>query len=96
LTALKDENDNEYDLLSVINTNLVIGFLLCTKEAILSMRKYKVDGYIINVNSVFDHKVPIVPGIPPYHNLHGLTTTTDVLRQELVLLKSDKIRMTVI
>jgi hypothetical protein len=68
-----------------------MGLLLCTKEAMASMKSYNISGYIINVNSQFDHKVPINLDRPPYKNSHGLRA----VREEITALKTEKIRMTV-
>jgi hypothetical protein len=84
-----DVNGN--DLASLANTNFVMGLLLCTKEAMVSMKNYNINGYIINVNSHFDHKVPIILDTPPYNNSNGLTG----VREEITALKTEKIRMTV-
>lgn len=61
----------------------------------------KSDDYsmIININSVAGHKVPFFSDGQQsnvYHGTkHAVTATTEILRQELIALKNDKIRVSV-
>jgi NADP+-dependent farnesol dehydrogenase len=56
-----------------------------------------VNGHIVNMNSVVGHSVPFSGGDIPAYNIYpgtkyAVTATTEVMRQELLLLNNDKIR----
>ncbi|PNF16593.1 Dehydrogenase/reductase SDR family member 11 [Cryptotermes secundus] len=76
----------------IIDVN-VLGYSLCAKEALQSMRGKGVDdGHIININSETAHIMP--PAIFMYAaSKHAVTVLTEGLRRELVQQKS-KIRVT--
>lgn len=60
-SLLLDDN-NTNDLCSVMETNL-IGTCTCTREAVKLMKKYDIKGNIVNINSIFGHKINVcVPG----------------------------------
>lgn len=70
-----------------IDTNFT-GVVFCTRQALLSMDKRKVDGHIININSRLGHQVPSAAEFPPLFNVYNatkfaITGFTDSLRQEL-------------
>jgi NADP+-dependent farnesol dehydrogenase len=93
------DDDNEELLRTVIDTN-IFGLLLCTKEAFRQMKARDNYGYIINLNSIVGHKVPFRAGIKPYSNIysgtkHAVTAATEVLRQELIFMKNEKVRVAV-
>ena len=95
---LLDEKDEAFkDLEEVMQVNLS-GVIRCTRAAFKSMVKNDNNGYIININSVWGHSVP-------YANMknnvypatkHAITALTEVLRQELIVKKMKKIRVSVI
>jgi NADP+-dependent farnesol dehydrogenase len=97
-TSILDD-DNENLLRSVIETN-IFGLLLCTKEAFKLMKTRDGYGFIININSIVGHKVPFIAGVKPFSNIysgtkHAVTAATEVLRQELIFMKNDRIRVSV-
>lgn len=70
-SLLLDEN-NTRDLASVMETNL-IGTCLCAREAVKLMKKKNVKGHIININSIFGHKINVsVPGKVQLFNISKL------------------------
>lgn len=92
------EQNNSVPIREVIETN-VFGLLNCTREAYLSMKKYSIDGHIININSLVGHKIPIFVGQLPSFNIYpaskyAVTAINEVLRQDLIDAKS-KIKITV-
>jgi NADP+-dependent farnesol dehydrogenase len=96
-TILRDDNESDLELL--LQTN-VMGLLICTKEAYKSMSKRDIDGYIVNLNSISGHSVPLIPGVRPMYSLYAgtkyaVTATTEVLRQELIYMKNLKVRVSV-
>lgn len=59
---LLDPN-NSKELGKIFETSL-IGIILCTKIALKSMNSRNVDGYIVNINSIFGHSLNVsVPGM---------------------------------
>lgn len=66
-----------------------------TREALKSMRENKIDGHIVNINSVVGHMVPVLPNQNLYPaSKHAVTAFTETLRLDLVKLGS-KIRVSV-
>jgi NADP+-dependent farnesol dehydrogenase len=97
-TGILDEGSMEL-MRTVVETN-ILGLLLCTKEAFRQMKARDNYGYIVNINSIVGHKVPFVAGVKPWLNIysgskHALTATTEVLRQELIFMKNEKVRVSV-
>ncbi|XP_063233756.1 farnesol dehydrogenase-like isoform X2 [Bacillus rossius redtenbacheri] len=64
----------------------VLALSICTREALKSMKKRKVDdGHIIHINSVAGHFPSRVPGVSMYAaSKHAVTALTEGLRRELV------------
>jgi NADP+-dependent farnesol dehydrogenase len=68
--------------------------MICTRQAVKSMKTRDVNGQIININSIFGHKVnQAVPGNKPMNSLyppvkHAITAFTECLRQELLYLQT--------
>lgn len=89
------DRDNTAALRSVIDTNLT-GVALCTREAFQSMKKHNIAGHIMIINSIVGHSVPFfLAPISVYPaTKFGVTAMTEVLRQEMQLLKS-KTKITV-
>ncbi|XP_040167104.1 farnesol dehydrogenase-like isoform X1 [Anopheles arabiensis] len=89
--CLLTEKNNTRDLYKTMETN-IIGLSLCTREAVKSMKARDVKGHIINVNSIFGHKVhQAVPGTRPLNGMYpaskyAVTAITECIRQELVYL----------
>jgi NADP+-dependent farnesol dehydrogenase len=81
----------------VINTNF-IGLVHCTREAFRLIQKSNDYGYIININSVSGYHVPFIGRKDHSHNVYNpskfaVTATTEVIRQELIYMENDKIRV---
>lgn len=80
--------------------NEIIGNVLCTRQAVKSMKTRDVNGHIVNINSIFGHKVnQAVPGNKPINSLYppmkyAITGITECLRQELLYLQT-QIKITV-
>lgn len=94
---LLDEGDDVARKINeVINTN-VNGLVQCSREAFRLIKKSGDYGFIININSVLGHYVPFMKLsmniYPP--TKYAVTAITEVLRQELINLKNDKIRVSV-
>jgi len=91
---------NEDVLMEVLNTNFV-GMIQCIKESYNLMNKFNADGHIVNINSVFGHTIPFIYGQKATHNLypstkHAMRAATEVIRQELIYKKNNKIKISVI
>ena len=77
----------------ILDTNL-IGLCIATREAVKIMRANKVNGHIVNINSVEGHYIPKLPHMNVYPaSKHGVTALTETFRQELNSLES-KIKIT--
>lgn len=73
----------------------VIGLCVATREAVKSMRKNRIDGHIIHMNSIGGHRVTSVANANVYYaTKHSVTALTETLRQELISIGS-KIKITV-
>ncbi|XP_058128602.1 farnesol dehydrogenase-like [Anopheles ziemanni] len=89
--CLLTEKNNTRDLYTTMETN-IIGLCLCTREAVKSMKLRDVKGHIININSIFGHKVhQAVPGTRPLNGMYpaskyAVTAITECIRQELIYL----------
>jgi NADP+-dependent farnesol dehydrogenase len=96
-TRLLADEDNAQLFRDVIDTN-IFGLLLCTKHAYVSMHKHGGYGYIVNINSVVGHVVPFIKnstGNIYSGTKHAVTAATEVLRQELIHMNNEKIRVSV-
>lgn len=88
------EPDNIKDLQTIMNTNIV-GLCICTREAVKLMKARDAAGHIININSIFGHKLnTCVPGTRPINGMYpaskyAITAVTECLRQELMYLETN-------
>lgn len=88
------ESDNIKDLQTIMNTNIV-GLCICTREAVKLMKARDATGHIININSIFGHKLnTCVPGTRPINGMYpaskyAITAVTECLRQELIYLETN-------
>lgn len=93
-------NENEeQELADIVNTNL-LGMVFCTKKAYKSMVKHDVEGYIVNVGSVFGHNLHDMFGSLEVYGLYAPTKFAirvlgDVIRMEINRQKNAKVRVTV-
>lgn len=88
------EGDITEELNAVMNTNFT-GPVHCTREAIRLIKKSDDYGMIININSIAGNYVPFMCGNNLYApSKHALRAFSEVLRQELVIAKNSKIRVT--
>jgi NADP+-dependent farnesol dehydrogenase len=95
-SILTDEENSFSQLKEVIDTNLS-GLVQCSQEAFKIMKNNDDYGFIININSVVGHNIPFVNysmNVYPSTKF-AVTATTEVMRQELVNMKNDKIRVAV-
>ncbi|KAG5888308.1 hypothetical protein JTB14_022196 [Gonioctena quinquepunctata] len=81
-------NGDTGDWKKVLDTN-VLGLTIASREAIKSMQANKIDGHIININSIIGHRVPPLP----YQNVYpaskfAVTALTETLRLELLAIGS--------
>lgn len=88
--------DNSKDVEDTIRTN-IMGVVYCTREAFQIMKKEKIAGHIINVNSVFGHHIPHIFDSPV--NIYpatkfAVTAMNEVYRQEFSREDTD-VRVTV-
>lgn len=73
----------------------VLGLCIATREAVKDMRENDVDGYIVNINSILGHFVPMGSFFNIYPaSKFAVTAITETLRQELISAGS-KIRTSV-
>ncbi|XP_070498043.1 farnesol dehydrogenase-like [Chironomus tepperi] len=96
-TAILTENsDADKQFADIINTNFT-GLVHVTRHAYLLMKKSEDYSMIININSVAGHRVPFFSEGQESNVYHGtkyaITATTEILRQELIAMKNDKIRV---
>lgn len=91
--SLLTDCNNLKDLRKIMETN-IIGLCLCTRESIKSMKERDVRGHIVNINSIFGHKVhQCVPGTKPLNGMYpaskfAVTAITECIRQELIFLET--------
>ncbi|KAH8267581.1 hypothetical protein KR026_007682 [Drosophila bipectinata] len=87
LNAAILKEGNSGDLRAILDTN-VLGVAWCTREAFRSLQKRKVDdGYVVIVNSLAGHRVPVIPNfsLGMYApSKYAVTALTEVLRQEFL------------
>ncbi|XP_011492952.2 farnesol dehydrogenase-like [Aedes aegypti] len=77
------EAGNSQALRDVMDTN-VMGLVLCSREACLSMKKRSVDGHVVHINSIAGHRVPNFPKLNIYvASKHAVTAITETMRNEL-------------
>lgn len=97
--ALFTDESNSKELKNLIDCE-ILGNVLCTRQAIKSMKARDVNGHIIMINSILGHKVnQAVPGAKPINSLyppmkHAITALTECIRQELLYLQT-QIKVTV-
>lgn len=99
-TILSSDLDDAEDFDEVIKTNFN-GLIHVTRHAFVLMKKSDDYGIIVNINSIVGHIVPFPrdgnSSANVYHGTkHAVTATTEILRQELVCMKNDKIKVSVI
>jgi NADP+-dependent farnesol dehydrogenase len=97
ITILGDSSVSE-EVTDVINTNFT-GLVICANEAFRLIKKSDDYGMIININSNAGHRI-FFPPTGLSHNVYpgtkfAVTATSEVLRQELIHQKNDKVRVTV-
>ncbi|XP_017777387.1 PREDICTED: farnesol dehydrogenase-like [Nicrophorus vespilloides] len=81
------------DFRLVIETNL-ISVAIGTREVVQKMLEGKVEGHILNINSICGHYVPMLPLNNMYPaSKHAITGFTETLRQELFQ-RGSKIKVT--
>lgn len=80
---------------SVINTNLT-GLVHCAREGFRLIQKSDDYGLIVNVNSVLGHSIPYSPGGMNLYapTKYAVTAVSEVIRNELIGMKNEKIRVT--
>ncbi|XP_044732724.1 farnesol dehydrogenase-like [Chrysoperla carnea] len=79
------------DWKQVFDTN-VLGLCIASRQAIASMEKRNVAGYVIHINSIAGHQIH--PQVAPVLNVyvaskHAVTALTETLRLELLTKNSD-------
>lgn len=92
-----DESDEvRVKLNEVIDTNLT-GLVQCTREAFRLMKKSDDHGFIININSIFGHSIPMSEFSMNIYapTKYAVTAVSEVLRQELIKMKNSKVRVSV-
>ncbi|CAO1443037.1 unnamed protein product [Diamesa serratosioi] len=87
------DHKNTAELYRTMETN-IIGLCLVTREAVKLMKKRDEEqqtiGHIVNINSIFGHKVhACVPGTKPLNGMYpaskyAVTAITECVRQELL------------
>lgn len=93
-TILDEREDATEQLNAVINTNFT-GVVHTTREAVRLMKKSDDHGLVVNINSIAGNYVPFGSGVNLYApTKHALRAFTEVLRQELIVGKNQKIRVT--
>jgi len=96
-TILNDDDNLNADLQRTMDVNLM-GSVFCARQAYKSLIKSQMHGYIININSVGGHYVPLpraeLPSLNTYApSKHGVSALTQVLRHELTWSGNHKIRV---
>lgn len=94
LSVFDESEDAAEKLNSVINTNFT-GVVHTTREGVRLMRKSDDFGIIINVNSIAGHSVYAGLHISNLYSptKYALTAFSEIVRQELIVSGSDKIRV---
>lgn len=99
-TLLSSDLEDADDFDEVIRTNFN-GLVHVTRHAFALMKKADDYGIIVNINSIAGHITPFPregkSAANVYHGTkHAVTATTEIIRQELVCMKNDKIKVSVI
>ncbi|XP_073966065.1 farnesol dehydrogenase-like, partial [Choristoneura fumiferana] len=80
ITDVGPQQTKEEDLLKTIDIN-VKGVVMCTRHAVASMRRRRVDGHIVNINSIAGHYIPFEPTFNVYpgtkHAVTGISASLD-------------------
>jgi NADP+-dependent farnesol dehydrogenase len=94
--VLDDNAESMNKMNKILDTN-VRGLTHCTREAFKLMKKSNDYGMIININSVVGHVVPFMEWSMNMYSpsKFAVTSLTKVIRDELIAMKNDKIRVTV-
>jgi NADP+-dependent farnesol dehydrogenase len=91
--ALFTDENNTKEIRNLIDSEIV-GNILCSRQAIKSMKTRDINGHIVNINSIFSNKVnQAVPGNKPMNSLYppahqAVSALTECLRQELLYLQT--------
>lgn len=91
--ALFTDENNTKEIRNLIDNELM-GNIICTRQAIKSMKDRDVNGHIININSILGHRAnQAVPGNKPTNSLYppikfAITGLTECIRQELLYLQT--------
>lgn len=69
----------------------VLAVAICTREAVANMRARRVDGHIININSVSGHYIPSTGKHLSLYpsSKYAMTAMTEVVRRELISAKTN-------
>lgn len=90
------DTDNE-SINEVVGINL-LGLVYCTRAAYKQLKQNDAEGYIININSILGHNIPIVNNTPAFSfypaTKYAVTATTEIIRQELIFFENKKVRVT--
>ncbi|XP_056641914.1 farnesol dehydrogenase-like [Diorhabda sublineata] len=63
----------------------VLGLCYVTKEAVTIMRANKIDGHVINMNSILGHSVPVHVGCTMYPtSKYAVTALSEIFRLEVI------------
>lgn len=87
------DKNNTKELKQMLDTD-ILGLCMCTREAVRIMKAKGIDGQIVNINSIFGHKLnACVPGTRPLNGIYpaskfAMTAITECLRQELIFLET--------
>ncbi|XP_041971713.1 farnesol dehydrogenase-like [Aricia agestis] len=83
ITDVGDSKIDDASILSVIDTNFK-GLVMCTRQAVASMKIRNFDGHIININSLAGHYVPFDSCFNVYSGTkHAVTAFSAALLNEL-------------
>lgn len=94
LNILDEGDDVTEKINSLIATNMT-GLVHCTREAVRLIKKSDDYGLIVNVNSILGHSLPFYESSANVYpaSKFAVTAISEVVRQELVLQGSEKIRV---
>jgi NADP+-dependent farnesol dehydrogenase len=96
VSLLDDSEKSRERTNEILDTN-VRGLVDCTREAYRLMKKSNEHGLIVNINSVVGHKLPFFGMSMNMYapSKYAVTALTEVIRQELIIEKNDRVRITV-